>query len=92
VCSVLEAMAAELRGRKRANPAEVDKVLLALCTGRFLTLPDLARLTGRTYDTIRVHYVARLVENGSLELRYPDQPTHPGQAYRTVAGKGADGS
>jgi len=90
--SELEAMAAELRGRKRAKPADVDKVLLALCTGRFLTLPDLARLTGRTYDTIRVHYVARLVENGSLELRYPDQPTHPGQAYRAVAGKGGGGS
>ena len=90
--SELESMAAELRGRKRAKPAEVDKVLLALCAGRFLTLPDLARLTGRTYDTIRVHYIARLVESGFLELRYPDQPTHPGQAYRTVAGKGGGGS
>jgi len=85
-------MAAVLNGRKRAKPAEVNRVLLALCTGRFLTLPDLARLTGRTYDTIRVHYVPRLVESGSLEQRYPDQPTHRGRAYRTVAGKGDGGS
>jgi len=87
----LEARAAKLRARKRARPEEIDELLLALCAGRFLSVPDLARLTGRSISTLRTHYLPRLVENGSLTLQYPDQPTHPAQAYRTVAGKDGGG-
>jgi hypothetical protein len=80
-------MAVALRGRKRAKPEEVDKPIVTLCKRRFLTLPDQAQLIGRTYDTILVHCIARLVEGGNLEMRYPDQPTHPGQTHRALAGK-----
>ena len=82
--SELKAMAAGLRERKRAMPEDVDRLLLALCSGRFLTIPDLAKLTGRAPDTLRVHYISRLVSEGRLKLRYPEQPTHPGQAYGTI--------
>jgi hypothetical protein len=82
--SELEELAANLRSRKRARPEEVERTILALCTERFFTVPVLARLTGRSIDTLRNHYLSRLVANESLELLYPQQPTHPGQAYRSV--------
>ncbi|MEI7895342.1 MAG: hypothetical protein WCI05_19755 [Myxococcales bacterium] len=46
----------------------------------FLTLPELSALTGRTADTIRVHYLARPLREGKLVARFQDQPTHPDQA------------
>lgn len=82
--SELLALGASLRATRRASPDEVRRTLLELCRGRYLTLPLLAELTGRTADTLRVHYVSKLVAEGRLALRFPEQPTHPSQAYRTV--------
>ena len=78
-------MANELRAKKRAPPALVQETIVRLCQGRFLSLPELARLTGRTTETLRVHYVSKLLAEGRLEHRYPGRPTHPGQAYRATA-------
>jgi predicted HTH transcriptional regulator len=78
------AMAAELRSRRRAPPEIVQNAIVRLCEERYLTLPELARLTGRTTETLRVHYVSKLLAEGRLELRFPGQPTHPGQAYRAA--------
>jgi predicted transcriptional regulator len=59
-------------------------VLLELCRGRSLTLGELAELTGRTPQTLRIHYLAKLVAAGRMRLRYPEAPTHPGQGYITA--------
>ncbi len=80
----LAALAAPLRNTRRAPPETVRSVLLALCRGRFLTLPTLAALVGRSPDTIRVHYLTQLLAEGLITLRFPDQPTHPAQAYTTA--------
>lgn len=39
--------------------------------------------TRRRRDTIR-DYLARMVRNGRLALKFPEQPNHPQQAYRAV--------
>jgi predicted HTH transcriptional regulator len=78
---VLLAQSATLRARRRAPPHEVASMLVNLCMGRILTLPQLSQLTGRTVDSLRVHYVVQLVAAGRLRLRYPHTPTHPDQGY-----------
>lgn len=78
----LESVAASVRTKKRV-PAEVmEATLLELCSGRWLSLKELARLLGRSPDTLRVHYLSDLVNSGRLELKFPDKPNHPDQAYR----------
>ena len=77
----LEAQAASLRGRRRAPPEEVSNMIVSLCLGRALTLPQLSHLTGRKTESIRVHYLTKLVAEGRLRLLYPEAPTHPHQAY-----------
>jgi ATP-dependent DNA helicase RecG len=82
----LEAQAAPLRRRKRASPEDVSNAIVGLCTGRPLTLPQLSRLLGRTVDTLRVHYLTKLVAAGRLRLRHPEAPTHPNQGYVSEPG------
>ncbi len=77
----LEAIAEPLRGKMRASPEDLRSMLLELCTGRYLSLPELAWLTGRTAETLRIKHVGPLVQEDRLRQRYPDAPTHPGQAY-----------
>lgn len=84
--ATLEALAAPLRVRRRAPPTEVSDMILALCSGRSLTLPQLARLVGRKADSLRVHYLSKLLASGRLGLRYPETPNHPNQGY-TWGGK-----
>ncbi len=38
---------------------------------------------GARQDKLQKNFLADMVQNQELELRYPEQPTHPEQAYRT---------
>jgi ATP-dependent DNA helicase RecG len=77
----LQLLAAPFRAKKRLPPDEVEAALLGLLDGRFLTVAELAALTGRTADTLRNHYLVRMLTEGRARLRYPESPTHPAQAY-----------
>ena len=46
-------------------------------------LRELAELLNRNPETLRNEYVSKMVRTGHLILRYPDQPRHRQQAYRT---------
>ncbi len=63
---------------------QVETAILELCKGRFLTVREIATALARSSKTIRQNYVTRLVADGRLELRDPDNPTIPDQAYRTA--------
>jgi ATP-dependent DNA helicase RecG len=67
----------------KANADLVRATVLKLCEGRFLTLADLATLLGRSAVDLRQRFVKPLIASGLLERRYPQQPNHERQAYRT---------
>ena len=48
-----------------------------------LSAASLATLLKRQKDKLQENFLAAMVLEGELLLRYPDQPTHPQQAYRT---------
>ena len=62
------------------------QTIAALCTSRFLTLKQLAELLGRNDEHLRNAYLAPMVSEGLLELRYPAATNRPDQAY-TAAGE-----
>jgi hypothetical protein len=80
----LDALSLAIRSKKRVSHGELRLALLALCSGRYLSLPELARLTGRSAETLRTHHIAELIAEGRLAMQFPDNPTHPSQAYTTV--------
>lgn len=66
----------------RLPKAQLEQVLLSLCTGRFVTLAALAKAVDRNPESLRHRYLGEMVKRELLELRFPDRITHHQQAYR----------
>ena len=73
-----------VREKNRVNPELMRDTILKLCSERYLTVKRLAELLNRSSETIRSHYINPMWSEKLLELKYPDEPTHPQQAYRTL--------
>lgn len=80
---LLLAEPARLKGKLPA--AEMRALVLRLCEARWLTSKDLAALLSRDAENLQGRILAGLVRKGLLELRFPDVPNRPDQAYRTVS-------
>ena len=59
-------------------------VVLAVCSGHYVTLSCLAQLVNRDSDAFRQQYLKPLAKDGKLRLAFPTAPTHAKQAYRSV--------
>ncbi|MBB5355523.1 hypothetical protein HNR43_001495 [Anoxybacillus mongoliensis] len=71
------------RKKKRLAPTKMEEIILQLCAHRPLMLKELAYLLDRTPDGLRNNYLGKLLAEGKMRLKYPDQPNHPKQAYIT---------
>lgn len=80
----LRILAEPVSVRERANPELVKKIVLALCSGRYLGLRVLAQLLGRNPDGVdlRKRILNPLVASKELQRAYPN-PNDPRQAYTT---------
>lgn len=58
--------------------------LLHLCSLRPYRNVEIALLLGRAADKLSGRHLSPLVEQGKLARTYPDKPSHPQQAYRTI--------
>jgi ATP-dependent DNA helicase RecG len=74
-------IAAPIRNQARSDPKQVQDIILQLCTGRYLSLPQLAELLTRKPVTLRTSYLTPMLSQGLLDLRYPERLNHPRQAY-----------
>jgi ATP-dependent DNA helicase RecG len=83
--SRLMKIASPVRDQKRVSPKLMQDTILKLCSGEYLPLKTLAELLNRSLDTIRTHYINQLLKESLLEPKYPEQPHHPQQAYKTVS-------
>jgi len=70
---------------QRASKALVERAILELCSGRFLTSQELATSLMRSPHSVKTRYLPPLVQDGRLEMLYAEIPNHPQQAYRTKA-------
>jgi ATP-dependent DNA helicase RecG len=71
------------RDKKKLAPELTKRLLQRLCGGLYLTAEQLGTLMDRHKDRLQESFLAPMVAEGQLQLRFPDQPTHPDQAYRT---------
>ncbi|MDM8146996.1 ATP-binding protein [Priestia megaterium] len=74
-------IAALAREKKRLSPNEMEHIILELCKEKPLMLKEFAYLLERTPDGVRNNYLTKLLRKGQLQLKYPNQPNHPKQAY-----------
>lgn len=79
----LWSLAGTVRSRKKAPSAQLREIILILCADRFLNLQELSQILNRTPNDLRQRYIRPMFDEGLLERRYPTQPNHEQQAYRT---------
>lgn len=72
-----------LKGKKRSSPIIMRQAIMIVCESHFVTADEIARVLGRSRDTLSVHYLPGMVREGLLELQYPENISHPRQAYKT---------
>ncbi|ACN17956.1 conserved hypothetical protein [Desulforapulum autotrophicum HRM2] len=73
----------EIRNRQRSTPDKMEEAILILCENRYVMPQELADMLNRKMKTLKNH-LSKLVSQGKLVLRFPDQPTHPAQAYQAA--------
>jgi predicted HTH transcriptional regulator len=81
----LLAIATPVRERQSAPRPLVDSTIVQLCAGQYLTAQQLGALLNRNPETLRNHYLGRLVRQGLLLPRHPDTPKHRDQAYTAAS-------
>ena len=70
---------------KRPRQENLRPVIHGLCNqGRWVTSSELAQLLNVRQSNLSRGHLGPMVAEGSLVMRFPDNPTHPGQAYRAV--------
>lgn len=74
-----------VRESERTTPELMEKAILELCDGRYLTVQQLAKALNRNPAGLRNRYVSPMVADGKLEKRFPRMGNRPDQAY-TKAG------
>jgi ATP-dependent DNA helicase RecG len=80
----LKEIARPAHEKKRVLPEDMGRLILQLCSGRYLTLAQLGELLARNPVGIRSRHLKPLVKKGLLRLRYPDKPNRVDQAYQTI--------
>ncbi|MBI4064309.1 MAG: putative DNA binding domain-containing protein [Elusimicrobia bacterium] len=76
-------LAETVRNKGKVPKATMEAAILAVCKGTFIALKALSEILDRSPETLRIHYLIRMVKDGRLELHYPESPNHPNQAYRS---------
>ena len=71
------------REKKKLVPELTKRLIQRLCQNEPLTAEQLGESLDRRKEKLQENFLAQMVANGELQLRYPDQLTHPEQAYRT---------
>lgn len=72
------------RTKSRLKPEETEQMIVELCHGRYLNFRQIGHLLGRDPRNTRDRFLSKMVQDGRLTARYPDEPTHPSQAYTTT--------
>jgi ATP-dependent DNA helicase RecG len=77
----LQVIAVPARVNKRLSPQDMERLILLLCRGIWLTRRELGVLLQRNEDGLRSRFLTPMVEHGLLVLRFPDKPNRGDQAY-----------
>jgi ATP-dependent DNA helicase RecG len=79
----LKALAAPVRNKGKVSESVMKQTILEVCREDFLTPRQLEEILNRDANNLRLRFLSRMVKEELLELHYPDNPSHPEQAYRT---------
>ncbi|WP_347142165.1 Fic family protein [Parabacteroides merdae] len=66
----------------RTSTDQVQKVILSMSDGYMTMSEIMANMELKHRPSFREKYFLPALEDGAIELQYPEQPKHPKQKYR----------
>lgn len=86
VSFMLETILETLKNMRSDQVADQVTRLLRVLENQFVSVPEMmSRLSLSHRPTFRKNYLRPALELGFLEMKFPDNPKHPGQRYRLTA-------
>lgn len=82
--SALWAVAEPARSKRKLPAAQMRSLIETLCATGWLTTRQLGELLARDPDNLQSRFLTAMVREGRLQLRYPEVPNRPDQAYRAA--------
>jgi ATP-dependent DNA helicase RecG len=76
-------IAAPYRDPLKLKQDQLKAIILMLCTGRYLTASKIGQLLGRNAKNLQERFLAPMIREGSISLKFPHEPNRPDQAYTT---------
>jgi ATP-dependent DNA helicase RecG len=77
-------IAAPSRDSRRLKQDQLKAIILVLCTGRYLTASQIGQLLGRNAKNLQERFLAPMLREGAISLKFPHEPNRPDQAYTTA--------
>lgn len=69
---------------KTEESDEIRSIIKKLCSLKPLTRGELSSILGRSPEHLQERHLKQIIKNKELAYLYPENPTHPKQAYRTM--------
>jgi predicted HTH transcriptional regulator len=76
---------------RKLDANRMQELILLLCRDQWLTLSELGALLERDSKALQDQYLTPMLAAEKIQLRYPETPNHPKQAYGIVECKAARG-
>ena len=80
----LRTIAAPVATRRKVVAAVVRATIQNLCSGRYLSAHQLGTVLRRNPAWIQARFLAPMVRDGLMALRFPESPNRADQAYTTI--------
>ncbi|MBS0654951.1 MAG: AAA family ATPase, partial [Verrucomicrobia bacterium] len=81
--ALLQKIAKNVTESKKSTKDLVKQVICDLCKIQPLSISEMAWLLNRKEDSLRVHYINPMCDQGELKRQYPNILKHPKQKYYT---------
>lgn len=78
-------IASPARLKKRLPAEEMKKIILLLCSARWLSRVQISELVNRNSEDLRKRFINPMVSKKLLRLRYPEALNRTDQAYQTIS-------
>ena len=80
----LQKLIGDIPNKKKVPLKELQGAVLIICSEQFLTLQTIASILNKDESHVRKTILKPLINDGKIQLKYPNKLTHKNQSYKTT--------
>ena len=72
------------KSKRRINRGGLESLIMDICNEKYVKMEAIAEQTQRSLDYLKNKIFPNMIKQGKLEKKFPLNPNHPEQAYKTT--------